>query len=119
MKTYTLNICGHDYESGLTAIEVVRRIYTHDRASFWLEPKMVEIEDKDGNSVSGGQEVFVGKLVWEVWFKDARGHVEKGNEAYGDTEEEAEEAYLLGCFEENRWADKFLVETDEEATANL
>lgn len=114
MTTYTLTISGHEAETGLTPVAVVRNIYTHDRASFWLEPSMVEIEGEDGESAGEEQEIFLGKLAWDVWFKDPRGHKEKGiYQAYGNSEDEAEEIYLLECWKEHRWSDNFLVETDE------
>jgi hypothetical protein len=118
MTTYTLTICGHESESGLTPTEVVSRIYNHDRASFWLEPTMLETENENGEVISEQQEVFAGKLAWDVWFKDPRGNKCKGvYQAYGNTEDEAEQAYLLECFEDTRWNDAFFVQSDEEALA--
>jgi hypothetical protein len=118
MTTYRLTINGHETETGLTPSEIVSIIYNHDRASYWLEPAMLETEDEDGEVIGEQQEVFLGKLAWDVWFKDPRGHKSKGiYQAYGDTEDEAEKAYLMECWEERRWDDDFLVESDEEALA--
>jgi hypothetical protein len=114
IETYTLNICGHDTESGLTPLEVVSTIYRHDGEGYKLKPAMVYSYDQEGEETGETQEIFLGKLTWNVEFYDHNGHFsgESPYKAYGDTKDGAETAWLMECFGNRLWADKFKVQKD-------
>ena len=98
---------------GLSKIETVKAIYRHDRNRFWLEPKMIRIEDGEGNSLGEEHDSVGDDLIYDVWFSDRFGKTKSIYCAYGKTESEAEDKYLLECWDKNRWdANKFLVETE-------
>ena len=119
--TYTVHTCTEfpTAPMGLSPVEVVRHIYTQDGEKFWLEPKMMEIENDDGEVVGEEQDKLNdGCLIWNVFFKDRHGVTKSIYHAYGATEDEAEESYLNECWQDRRWKDdKWIVETDCEFLA--
>lgn len=108
-------------ETGLTAIQVVKNIYNTDGNGYRLEPRMVDIEDEDGNAIGEEQSTYgiLGK-EWDIYFTRAgQEYGEKSSlTAYGDTEEAAEQEFLQSAWNSQSWDDcKWMIFTDEQYKA--
>lgn len=122
MNTYTYTICSLNNDSinaitRLSPEQIMRHIYNHDGHGFFLKPRMIEVEDENGNVIGEKQKVFgdLGK-EWDVLFQKCSQSIRKKSEfftAFGETEEEAEKEFLLTGWKERRWDEtKWIVVED-------
>lgn len=104
---------GDKVKSGLTAQEVTREIYTDDGQGYRLEPSL----DDDGNQLV----CETLGLVWDIYFTkagQATGTLARFN-AYGETEEAAENSFLMEQFKSKAWDKRWLVMGDADCLEML
>lgn len=103
-------------QTNLTAAEIVKHIYQEDGHGYRLEPRMESTYNNDGDII-GEQQANSPNLglEWDVYFtKPGQRYSEKSSLiAWGATEKEAEDEFLLSAWKETRWdTTKWFIEAE-------